>query len=389
MKSKKYIGRMLFTVIIGTFLIIGTLDNLNILNKPIERLLSATIDFPQFITEVKDSYVLNFNDKERFINLNGLFARVTGQHVYNEVSVLNNGMLDYECLEQLDMSEFASGIKTFETQLTEEKINFTYVQVPCKSDLSDTLLGEGSVNYGNKNATELIGLLKTQKTKVLDLRTSITATVSDVESYFYHTDHHWNTKGAFVAYGGVLEYLKQQFPDKKIDLSLANCENWEQTIYKDWFLGSHGKRVGIYFGGVDDLTIYTPKFETRMSMYVPKHHAHYSGSFEDTVIKSEYLDTPDYFHENPYCAYIGGDYPLVYHKNDLAENDLKVLMIKDSFSLPMQSFLSTAIRELEVLDPRYYNETTVAEYVMKSNPDIVLMMVNPSMFENESYYRLS
>jgi hypothetical protein len=232
-------------------------------------------------------------------------------------------------------------------------------------------------------------LLKNADTDVLDLRLTLTPDAESVEKYFYNTDHHWNTHGSFAAYGVILAYLREPFPMAPIDLSLADPKNWKQTVYEDWFLGSRGKRVGIYFGGVDDLTIYTPKFETQMSMYVPKHRAYTSGSFEDTVIKKEYLDAPDYFNENPYCTYIGGDYPLVYHKNDLAGNDLKVLLIKDSFSLPLQAFLSTAVRELEVLDPRYYNESTVTEYVVKSNPDIVLMAVNPSMFENECYCQLT
>ncbi|MBQ8311089.1 MAG: hypothetical protein IJX80_08780 [Clostridia bacterium] len=386
MKIKENIGIFIFTAVIGGVLIIGSLMNIGLVQKPIERLGDSTIDFSQFVDEIKSAYVSDFSNKECFINLNGLFARITGRHVYNEVSVLENGMLDYETLKELDMTAFANSVIQFDAFLKENGIAFLYAQVPNKSDLQDTLVREGIDNYGNRNANELIGLLEKTDTEILDLRQSISATPELVEKYFYNTDHHWNTHGAFVAFGELLQYLNEMFPAENIDLSLADASNWSTEVYEDWFLGSRGKRVGIYFGGVDDLTIYMPNFETDMSFYVPKHREYYSGSFADAVIREKFLDAPDYFNENPYCAYIGGDYPLVHHRNELVENDLKVLIIKDSFSLPLQSFLSTAVKELDVLDPRYYTESTISEYVAVSQPDIVIMLINPSVLESSAYY---
>lgn len=386
MEKEKHIGARIFAVLIAVFLVFGAVLNIKLLETPLERWQNQEIDFAEWIQEVRSAYVSDFFGKEHFINLNGLFARWTGRTVYNEVSVLKNGMLDYESLKEVDMTSFANGVQAFDTFLNQHDISFVYVQAPNKSDLEDTLVRDGVQNFGNQNANALLRLLGEKQVTTLDLRPSITATPDMVEQYFYRTDHHWNTDGAFQAFGEILQYLSETFPEESFDLSLADTNNWKIDVYEDWFLGSRGKRVGIYFGGVDDLTVYTPDFETDMSLYIPKHRAYYSGTFEETVIRSEYLDEPNYFEENPYCVDIGGDYPLVHHVNHLAQNDLKVLLIKDSFSLPLQSFLSTAVKELDVIDPRYYTESTVAEYVAASQPDIVIMMTNPSMFSSPKYY---
>ena len=183
--------------------------------------------------------------------------------------------------------------------------------------------------------------------------------------------------------------LKTKFPDAKFDDNALLESSWTRTVYEDWFLGSHGKRVGEYFAGVDDFILYTPNFATDMSMYIPKHKSFTSGTFEETLVKSSYLDEPNYFDETPYCTYTGGDYPLVHHVNYNAKNDIKVLIIKDSFTLATQAFLSTQVREVDVIDPRYYTDMSIAEYVAASSPDIVLTMINPTSFQRKEYCNIA
>lgn len=388
MKLKEHLGEWIFTVFILSFLAIGFLLNVEILEKPWERFTEDEIDFEEWINEVKQAYVADVAYKDQFINLNGLFAKLTGRTVYNNVATLKNGMLDYDVIPKQNMTTYANSLSDLNGFLADQNIPFLYIQAPFKLDMQNQLAAYGVENCGNQNADELLKLLKESGIDSLDLRQTISATPELVERYFYRTDHHWNTHGAFLAFGEAVAYLQAAFPDQTFDTTLTDPSNWNMETYEDVFLGSRGKRVGKYFGGVDDLVLYTPKFETDMTLSIPKHKAFYHGSFEQTVIRSEYLDQPDYFGENPYYSYIGGDYPLVHHQNDLAPNDLKVLLIKDSFSIPFQAFLSTAVRKLDVIDPRYM-EKSVSDYIKETQPDIVLLMLTPSMFSHPSYQKLS
>lgn len=389
MKKKENVALYIVTMLIGGLLIVGTVINIDLLWNPLNRLTNEQIDFSQFVSEVKGAYVADFTGKEHFINVNGLFARMTGRHVYNEVAALKNGMLDYETIKRTDTSSLADAIDRFQDKLNKNHISFLYVQVPCKADMKNTLVRDGIENHGNENADRLLEDLKQNRVEVLDLRSHVAEDKEKIEKYFYKTDHHWNTQGAMVATDVLLQYLSNTFPKLSIDPKLADPTNWEKHVYKKWFLGSHGKRVGVCYGGIDDIEIYMPRFKTDMSLSIPKHGKQFHGDFESVLIRKDLLDTPDYFNENPYYAYVGGDYPLVHHENHITKNQLKVLLIKDSFSLPLQSFLSTAVKELDVLDPRYYRDTTVYEYVMKSRPDIVILAINPSVFDSVEYQHLS
>lgn len=53
------------------------------------------------------------------------------------------------------------------------------------------------------------------------------------------------------------------------DPALTDESRYEKTVYERFFLGSQGKRVGTLYGGVDDFTVYTPKFDTDLTYTCP------------------------------------------------------------------------------------------------------------------------
>lgn len=387
LKNKK-IGAAIFTFAILAFLALGFLLNKKLLDTPVNELYEGKIKFGEFVDDVEGAYKSGVAFKNDFVNINGLFARATGRNHYNGVSRLKNGMLIYGEIPLADMSDSAQGLIEFNSYLNKNGIKYLYVQAPVKVDLQGKLLYEGTVAYGNQNADQLLGILKENNVDCIDLRTDIAATPELVEKYFFKTDHHWTPEGAFKAFEIVLNDLYEKYPDANIDLSLTDPDKWNVTEYQNCFLGSHGKRVGIFYAGVDDFLLYTPKFDTDMSMYIPKHKLYYSGTFDEAVaIHKDYLENKDLFNENPYCVYIGGDYPIVHHRNQNASSDLKVLILKDSFSLPFQSFMATAFKEVDVIDPRHFTDCTIAEYISVSKPDIVITLLNPSVFDFSQYYK--
>ena len=98
------------------------------------------------------------------------------------------------------------------------------------------------------------------------------------------------------------------------------------------------------------------------------------------------LEEKDLFGKNPYHVYIGDQYPVVTMRNPEAPVDKKILLLKDSFALPVQSFLSECFTQIDALDLRLYTEQSVYEYVQDFQPDIVIVMYNPFMLTTESVY---
>ncbi len=342
--------------------------------------------FSEFINNVKTGYTSQIKGKNDYINLNGLFAKYSGRKVYNGVATLKNGMLTNDKLKAVDTTLAINNISEFDKWLEDSGREFVYVQEPHKVDMKNELLPVGVDLHATDTANTMVSGLEENGIDVLDLREYVAKTPEDVEKYFYKTDHHWNNLGAFLAYQKIVEKVESLLPNEKVNSKYTNTENWKKTTYEDWFLGTHGKRVGVNFGGVDDYVLYEPKFDTEISTYITNHLAYYSGDFTEANVRKEYFDQPNYFEESPYCAYIGGDYHVVQHRNENAGNNIKALILKDSFQLPVQSFLSTAFAEVEVLDPRYYNSSSIAEYIEVYDPDVVMLMVNPSVMYHKVYY---
>lgn len=385
MKNKKDAAARWITAPVLIFLCGFFAINIGLAKQPVKNLLSGESTFSEFTSEIREEYTSDeFSLKNLFININGLFARITGQRVCNDVVLMDNGMLTV-AEPNRDMKKQANAITFLAEYTTEEGIPFFYVQAPYKEDPESELLPEGVVSYANENKEELLAYLEEEKVDVLNLSPYLSETKELIETYYFKTDHHWNNTGAFVAFQQICEKIAGLFPEQEWNKSYTEFEQWESHTLENWFLGSRGKRVGTWFAGTDDFTWYTPLFETEMSCAIPKHRQMFFGNFEEANMRQKYLEEKSYFGDNTYVTYLGGDYPLVQHRNHKASADIKVLLIKDSYAIPVQVFMSTIFAEVDVVDPRHLTECTVAEYISRTEPDVVLLMMNPSTIGTSSY----
>lgn len=378
-KKKLWSAESILAMVVSTFLVVLFLLNAHLILGPAKRLVKRETDFQAFVAEIQQVYTENTAWKDPFVNLSGLFARATGQKICNETIRLNNGMLCFPSEEKQYVYWVGDNLTSFAGWLAEKEVPFLYVQAPYKVDLEGTLLPEGVEHFANADADDLLNYLAVNGVFTLDLRPAFSATAEQVERNFYRTDHHWTFETALRACPIILDQMDALLPGRALDTANVSFDRWEAHTLEDWFLGSLGKRVGVYYGGVDDLTYYTPKFETRISQAVMNHQTLTVGDFTQANMHMEYAQRRDYFNDSPYCIYVGGDYPLVQHRNANAPNQMKVLLIKDSYSLPVQCYLSTVFSEVDVIDPRYFPASieSVAEYVALNQPDFVLMLLNP------------
>lgn len=355
---------------------------------PLSDFFTEGASFADYVEKVEENYTENFLSKNEFIDLNGLFMRAVGRRMSNKTILLPDGMLVYAS-PQIDMSLKAEKTIQFSDYLKENGIAFLYVQMPTKMDVNNKLL-DGCVpddfqSFSNANANEILRSLEENNVNVLDLRPFVSETPEMVEEYFLKTDHHWNYTGAFAGMQEVVNRIREMTHGTVT--TYTDIENWEKHQFDNWQLGSYGKRVGKYFAGLDSLIYYTPLFDTKISVAIPSRCSFQSGNFEQVIVQKHYLTEPNIYSDFCNYVYTGNDYGLVQYRNIDAPNDLRMLIIKDSFGVPVSSFLSTIYSEIDVYDPRYFTECGIAEYVSHFDPDIVIMMVSPDIFRDESYFR--
>ncbi len=318
-----------------------------------------------------------------YINLNGLTTRVLGINSLNERQKLANGYLAY--FQDIRKTDYAiSGAIELNEFLSERDIPFVYTLAPSKASFYDAEFAPGYSSNSWKNLDTVLDALNEAGVQTIDIDAWCEENGWTMEDTFFKTDHHWLPQTAMQAARLTMETLSEQglayYDRDKLDE-----ENWDITILEDWFLGSDGKRTGVAYAGVDDFPVYLPDFPTGYD-YAFVRSGTTNWTYLGIPVEFAYLDRIDYFNDEVYGFYLVGNYPIRRITNSEAENDLRVMVIGDSYSRPYEYFLSTQFKELYDIDPRYYTDGSLAEFIVELQPDIVLMCSSENDISSQSLY---
>ena len=251
-------------------------------------------------------------------------------------------------------------------------IPMLFVLAPQKIERDNDLLPTGVADYNNDNATRYLDALAQEGVDYLDLRPVFEAT-GDYAGWFFRTDHHWRPEGAFLAFQEVAALLEDRYGWATEDF-LTDESSYEKIVYEDFFLGSQGKRVGSLYAGVDDITRYSPKFDTSLTYSILDSGTVREGRFDESVLFPERVEQQDWFNGNPYTLYSGGDYGFARMVNHNNPTGPKILLIRDSFACAFAPFLALSCSELITVDLRYLESGALPETIARESPDLVMFL---------------
>ena len=331
---------------------------------------------------VEDNYNEYLPFKEQLVTLNGGVQKLLGKREVNERYRLDNGQMTY-VIPEVDMTNISQLTESFAEQVQARGIPFLYVNLLFKIDEEDKQLPAGVEDYSNENADRFVALLREAGVNCLDLREAEKAQGLDHYSLFFSSDHHWTPKAGLWASGEIASALRELDPSFSYDPALFDLENYDCTTCEKVFLGSHGRRVGPWYSGLDDLDILKPKFETRLRFSVPSRNLLREGSFEETMLFPERLADRDLIRSNRYVVYCGDAYDHLRIENLEASNGKHLLVLEDSFSHVLIPFLSLAYERVDYLDLRAWFEDPLT-YIDEARPDAVLILYNPGALEDNN-----
>ncbi|MCQ2425160.1 MAG: DHHW family protein [Lachnospiraceae bacterium] len=195
----------------------------------------------------------------------------------------------------------------------------------------------------------------------IDLRAALIAKKTAGENLYYRTDHHWTTLGAYYAYdalGSALSYT----PYPVTDYSGEGIPDFRGTYWS----GSGMKWIGgeeidrFRYPGDTDFTTVSPAEGTFSGFYVEK-----------------------YFGEkDKYAGFFGSNTGLVTVRKNGEEDRPCILVVKDSFAHSLAPFLARHF-DLDLLDLRYYSQSTVKALCEKNGYDAVLILGNLDLFTDD------
>ena len=344
---------------------------------------SATVKLQTLESSVKRDYsdMLSFNgyhliNKGSYINLNGLMARLMRQRNVNGVVKLDNGHLDVFTYTIEDITPAVVQVtKLFDMQ-TARGGDFLFVLAPFQIPKYENILPAGYTDFYNDYADDLLDLLRRNGVPTLDLRDELYNDGMSHADAFFITDHHWKPEAGFWAFTKIIGYFVKAGILDPIDAKYTDINDYNVEIYKDWFLGTAGKRTGSYFGGVDDFAIIYPKYETYLSLEVASASINKSGNFYDVFFDMS-GNRHDFFSYNPYILYTySGVDDFVRYRNENAPLNKKIMGIGDSYQCVTYPFLSLVLDSVDTNDMRHYKGDFL-EYYQAYDPDIVIILVNP------------
>lgn len=241
------------------------------------------------------------------------------------------------------------------------------------------------LDFSKEMADDIITGLKEAGIRYIDSREVLQGSGLEITDYLMVTDQHWATRAAIVMTDRIAEEVTA-VTGISLDRSRIAMENLDSETYKNLFLGKYGQRIGVGNVDPDDITIYWPTYETNIHRYTKYQERTFDleGPFRDSCIRWQYLE-PDAGKTWNIRAY--NDYGLT-EDYDIYENpdgsDITIMLLKDSYSSPIGSFLALMAKNVVAIDLRR-SDDTLAEIIERYHPDIVVHAYSLQMLKQEKY----
>ncbi len=333
--------------------------------------------------------------KYGFIDLFGVVQKLLGKQEMNDFEVVRDqqGFLHYTYFANgpKDTKKLIEELVAFRNGIENEKTKFVYIMSPDKCIPGYTTFAKGlPYSYANEMADQFLMQAKQKKITTIDFRKKIKSSGIGYDKLFYKTDHHWKIETAFWAFQCLLGELQRmyQFPVENYT-EVIDINNYNQITYKNSFIGSMGRKSGVYYSGVDDFTLIYPKFVTDYAYYARTRTDKIEtfGTFDQALLCMLPFHTQSSKYDamqDKYSSYLYGNQGIAHIQNKRVKG-AKVLIVKDSFMLPVASFLSTVCSDVYLVDIRYY-EKNVLEYVNSiKDLDYIFVSYNPQDLSEEFF----
>jgi len=176
-----------------------------------------------------------------------------------------------------------------------------------------------------------------------------------------------------------------------VDPALFDLPLFDSYVAEDRFMGKYGQRLGPDLITPDDLVAYWPTYETEITRYTLNNgrEVTVTGTFREAAIRWYEFDPIEGQSWNilGYRHY-GLTEDMDVYTNHKRPDGVTILVLKDSYSAAIGSFLSLTAGEVVSIDLRK-TDRSAEELIAEYQPDCVIMAYSMQMLtEGRSAYTL-
>lgn len=326
--------------------------------------------------------------KENLGYVNSAFQYALGKKLINTGSqnmlTLTTGHL-YDIAPYVSLKEGAEGIAD-QAETTLKGLPFLFVyEHPTLYDSAMMPEEYAALDHSGQMADEAIEALRDRGIRVLDSRDVLPASGHDLNDLLMVTDQHWSTLAAITMAQAIAAELNDM-TGAGLDPALLDLDQMNTLVHEKLFMGKYGQRVGTAFVTPDDIVEYWPKYDTtihRRTLRVTTEED-VTDSFREAVTRFDRLD-PDpgrSWNKVAYTYYGQVEAYSIFENADAP--DCTLLLLKDSYSAPIGTFLSLLARNVVCVDLRR-NVDSLESWVEKTQPDAVVMAYSLQMLRDDNY----
>lgn len=348
---KKFISIIVSVIIVVLFFIFCVFPKVDFSvneNRYLEKVPTLRIDeisSGKYMQKVESYVEDHFPFRENFLNLKTNILKLVGVNKHGDVYYGTDGYLLQEYNEPVNDEKIVNIVNRFVSSF--DDVDFKFMLVPTSVFVNGYKLPKNNIVYSQDVVIDYYR--DTLNFDFIDVSDELLNNKN--EYLYYKTDHHWTIYGAYYAY---LEYCREENIDY-IDFRFEKVsDDFQGTLYSKVIDDSLDKD-SIYrvVDGNEYEVYYNDKDLVSNSMY-----------------SEEYLNKKD-----KYSYFLDNNHDLITIENKNIDNNLEILVIKDSYANCFIPFLANHYKKIHVIDPRYYR-LSVSEYINDNNIDEVLFLYN-------------
>ncbi|MBQ5334201.1 MAG: hypothetical protein J6K92_13230 [Oscillospiraceae bacterium] len=326
------------------------------------KLTGKNIYSGKFMSGTEEYVSDHFAGHDGWISAKTSLEMLTGKRERNDIYILPDRLV--EKIPEPDMTEVEKSVNGI-IKFAEDNNIVPYVMiVPTQAEIYKNELPANAPNPDQQAFISDVYAKLEGKAVPIDVYSALSA---NKDSYiYYRTDHHWTTRGAFLAYIAAA---------RKMDIIPLTESDYDIDHASDSFKGTFYSKV-LYEGiEPDSLDIWLPAergAEPEVEIYSqfgadPELH--------EGMYFREYLDVKD-----KYSTFFGTNQPMVTIRT--GNEGEKLLVFKDSYAHCFVPFMTEHFSEITMVDMRYI-QMSYKDIIDVSEYDKVMFLYNASTFMSD------
>ena len=325
--------------------------------------------FPEFTAKkvynakgVEDFLSDHFVGHDGWITVKTAASLAAGMRESNDIYILKDRLV--EKIPAPDPAVTAQSIEGIKKFAADNDIIPYVMIVPTQAEIYKNELPADAPNPDQKAFIDSVYSELSGSAATIDVYTTLNANRKDY--IYYRTDHHWTTKGAFLAYTEAAKKMNfEPMGESSFDIDHAGHD----------FRGTFYSKVLFDSAEPDTVDIWLPSEKgDRSVLEIYKNYGE-EPMLHDGMYFREFLDVKD-----KYSTFFGQNMPMI---NVITGNPGgRLLVIKDSYAHSLVPFLANHYSEICMLDLRYI-QISYKELVNVADYDAVLFVYNASTFMSD------